>query len=71
MEFGKWELRDNEYTSYYFSKDSIIYPSSNATDSGKLHTEENIRNIYRDLTTKNFVTKYTYFSLHKIIITKK
>ena len=63
MEFGKWELRDNGYTSYYFSKDSIIYPSSNATDSGKLHTEENIRNIYRDLTTKNFVTKYTYFSL--------
>lgn len=63
MEFGKWELRDNGYTSYYFSKDSIIYPSSNAIDSGKLHTEENIRNIYRDLTKKNFVTKYTYFSL--------
>ena len=46
MEFGKWELRDNGYTSYYFSKDSMIYPSSNALDSGKLHTEENIRNIY-------------------------
>lgn len=63
MEFGKWELRDNDYTGYYFSKDSIIYPSSNSTDSGKLHTEENVRNIYRDLTTKNFVTKYNYFSL--------
>lgn len=63
MEFGKWELRDNSYTSYYFSKDSMIYPSSNSTDSGKLHTEENVRNIYRDLTTKNFVTKYNYFSL--------
>lgn len=63
MEFGKWELRDNSYTSYYFSKDAIIYPSSNSVDAGKLHTEENVRNIYRDLTTKNFVTKYTYFSL--------
>ena len=63
MEFGKWELRDNSYTGYYFSKDSMIYPSGNATDSGKLHTEENVRNIYRDLTTKNFVTKNNYFSL--------
>lgn len=63
MEFGKWELRDNDYTSYYFSKDSIIFPSSNAVDQGKLTTEENMRNIYRDLTKKNFVTKYNYFSL--------
>ena len=63
MEFGKWELRDNGYTSYYFSKDAMLYPGSNMTDSGKLHTEENVRNIYRDLTTKNFVTKYNYFSL--------
>lgn len=63
MEFGKWELRDNNYTGYYFSKDSMIYPSSNSVDSGKIHTEENVRNIYRDLTKKNFVTKHNYFSL--------
>lgn len=63
MEFGKWELRDNGYTSYYFSKDSKVYPSSNAVDEGKLHTEENVRNIYRDIVGRNFVTKYNYFSM--------
>lgn len=61
MEYGKWELRDDSV--YYFSKDAMIYPSSNALDEGKLNTEENIRNIYRDLTRKNFVTAYNYFSL--------
>lgn len=61
MEFGKWELRED--SAYYFSKDSRIWPSSNAVDEGKLTTEENLRNIYRDFTKKNFVTKYNYFSL--------
>ena len=61
MEFGKWELRSDSF--YWLSKDSQLYPSSNATDEGKLHTEDNVRNIYRDLTTNNFVTKYHYFSL--------
>lgn len=61
MEFGKWELRDD--SSYYFSKDANIFPSSNALDEGKLVLEENLRNIYRDLTKKNFVTKYNYFAL--------
>ena len=61
MEFGRWELRND--SSYYFSKDAIIWPSSNALDEGKLTTEENLRNIYRDLTDRNFVTKYNYFNL--------
>ena len=61
MEYGKWELRDD--SSYYFAKDAQIWPSSNALDEGKLTTEENLRNIYRDLTTRNFVLKYNYFNL--------
>lgn len=61
MEFGNWELRED--STYYLSKDAMIWPSSNALDEGKLTTEENLRNIYRDLTTKNFVTKYNHFSL--------
>lgn len=61
MEYGRWELRDDG--SYYLSKDARIYPSSNATDIGKLHTEENVRQIYRDLVGRNFVNKYNYFSL--------
>lgn len=61
MEFGKWELRND--SSYYFAKDAQIWPSSNALDEGKLTTEENLRNIYRDLTTRNFVLKYNYFNL--------
>lgn len=61
MEFGRWELRSD--ASYYFSKDAWAYPSSNATDRAKLNIEENVRNIYRDLADRNFVTKYHYFSL--------
>lgn len=61
MKFGEWELRDD--ASYYLSKDSMIWPSSNAVDEGKLTTEENMRNIYRYLGLRNFVTKYNYFSL--------
>lgn len=61
MQFGKWELRDD--ASYYLSKDSIIWPSSNAVDEGKLTTEENLRSIYRDIINKNYVLKYNYFSL--------
>lgn len=61
MQFGEWELRDD--ASYYLSKDSMIWPSSNAVDEGKLTTEENMRNIYRYLGLRNFVTKYNYFSL--------
>lgn len=61
MQFGKWELRDD--ASYYLSKDGIIWPSSNAVDEGKLTTEENLRNIYRDIINKNYVLKYNYFSL--------
>ena len=61
MQFGEWELRDD--ASYYLSKDSMVWPSSNAVDEGKLTTEENMRNIYRYLGIRNFVTKYNYFSL--------
>lgn len=61
MQFGEWKLRDD--ASYYLSKDSMIWPSSNAVDEGKLTTEENMRNIYRYLGIRNFVTKYNYFSL--------
>ena len=61
MNYGNWELRDD--SSYYFSSTSQIYPSSNATDSGKLNTEENVRNIYRDVVDRNFVTNYKYFKL--------
>lgn len=62
MNFGKWELR-NDGSAYYFSSDAQLYPSSNSTDQGKLHTEENVRNIYRDIVGRNFVTKYNYFTL--------
>lgn len=61
MQFGEWKLRDD--ASYYLSKDSMVWPSSNAVDEGKLTTEENMRNIYRYLGIRNFVTKYNYFSL--------
>ena len=61
MQFGEWELRDD--ASYYLSKDSMIWPSSNAVDEGKLTTEENMRNIYRYLNVRNHVIKYNYFSL--------
>jgi len=61
MEFGNWELRDDSY--YYFAKDAQVFPSSNALDEGKLTTEENLRNIYRDIFDKNFVLKYNHFAL--------
>jgi len=61
MEYGKWELRTD--SRYWFSKDAWIYPSANAVDSGKLHAESNVRNIYRDLSTKNFALRYNYFKL--------
>lgn len=63
MQFGNWELRDNDYTSYYLSSKAAIFPSSNAVDSGKLNTEENVRNIYRDIVNRNYVLKYNYFSM--------
>lgn len=63
MEFGNWELRND--SSYYFAKDAMIFPSSNSVDEGKLNTEENVRQIYRDLSDRNFATKYHYFSLSK------
>ena len=63
MQFGNWELRKD--SSYYFAKDAAIFPSSNSTDEGKLNTEENVRGIYRDLTDRNFVTNYHYFSLSR------
>ena len=44
MQFGEWKLRDD--ASYYLSKDSMVWPSSNAVDEGKLTTEENMRNIW-------------------------
>ena len=59
--YGKWELRQDSY--YYFSKDAWIYPSSNAVDQGKLTTEENVRNIYRDIISKNYKIKKQYFPL--------
>lgn len=61
MQFGNWELRSD--AEYWFSQDSQLYPSTNSVDEGKLHTEENVRNIYRDLVDKNFVTKYNGFSI--------
>ena len=67
MTYGNWELRDDSY--YFHSSDAQIFPSSNAIDQGKLTTEENVRNIYRDLTDKNFVTKYNYFSM-KVNVTR-
>lgn len=63
MQFGNWELRENDYTSYYLSKSAMIFPSSNAIDTGKLNTEENVRNIYRDIVGRNYVLKYNYFSM--------
>ncbi len=61
MNFGNWELRED--SSYYLSSKAQIWPSSNAVDEGKLTTEENLRNIYRDIIDKNYVLKYNYFSL--------
>ena len=61
MQFGNWELRSD--SSYWLAANSEIWPSSNAVDSGKLTTEENLRNIRRDIVNKNYVINPTHFGL--------
>lgn len=61
MKYGDWELRD--FSAYWMSPDILLYPSTNSVDEGMLHTENNVRNVVRRITTKNYVLKQHHFRL--------
>ena len=61
MKYGDWQLRDE--SSYWNSPDIRLFPSSNSVDEGALTIEDNLRNIVRRITSKNYVLKPNYFNL--------
>lgn len=48
---------DTEKADYFESGSIEIFPSSNATDSGKITSEENLRDIVIRITDKNYVMR--------------
>lgn len=55
MKYGEYQLRND--SAYWKSKDIILYPSTNSVDEGMLHTESNVRNIIRRITTQSYALR--------------
>lgn len=61
MKYGDWQLRD--FSAYWKSPEILLYPSTNSVDEGMLHTEHNVRNIVKRITTKNYALQEEHFRL--------